>query len=289
LHALGLGWLPTSIQAKSLMVAHIPGIKGILYNILINLSWRAGITMLFIFVPIAAMFFGSQDSNQRTIVAFASLAVMAHLIFGSFGWYFRYEIYMLSTTLLALFYLYRDYLVPLIIKPIQKPKSLLFTTLVIVIFYPYGSPIFTSHIAASNIYQQQNQLSRFAREFVHEPVAVNDIGMVSYHNPNYVLDLWGLASKEALGFRLNEEGSDWANQLAEKHNVKIAMIYRKIFKDLPEGWIPVGEMHLNSKKISAAENIVNFYATDINYKSYGTKLLFDFKDSLPKGVKLIIY
>lgn len=289
LHALGLGWLPTSIQAKSLMVAHVPGIKGIFYNVLINLSWRAGITMLFLFVPLAAMFFGSKDSNQRTIAAFTSLAVLAHLIFGSFGWFFRYEIYMISTTLLALFYLYWDYLVPMIIKPTQKPKLLIFSTLVIVLFYPYASPIFTSHIAASNIYQQQNQLARFARGFVRGPVAVNDIGMVSYQNANYVLDLWGLASKEALDSRLNEEGSDWANQLIQKHNVKIAMIYSNIFKDLPQGWIPLGEMHINSKKISVAKSIVNFYATDINYESYGIGLLHDFKDSLPKGVSLIIY
>ena len=45
---------------------------------------------------------------------------------------------------------------------------------------------------------QQKQMAIIARDYLDEPVAVNDLGFVSYYAPRYVLDLGGLASYEAL-------------------------------------------------------------------------------------------
>jgi hypothetical protein len=41
-------------------------------------------------------------------------------------------------------------------------------------------------LAGRGVYEQQYQMHRFAVEFYKRPVAVNDLGWVSYRNPNYV-------------------------------------------------------------------------------------------------------
>ncbi|MDX1696293.1 MAG: hypothetical protein R3208_21185, partial [Ketobacteraceae bacterium] len=56
---------------------------------------------------------------------------------------------------------------------------------------PYVVNLVTVPIASNNIYQQQYQMHRFAVEYYNKPLAVNDLGYVSYNNDNYVLDLWG--------------------------------------------------------------------------------------------------
>ncbi len=58
-------------------------------------------------------------------------------------------------------------------------------------------PTLATPLAMNNLYERQYQMGRFARDHWRAPVAVNDPGWVSYRNPNYVLDLGGLASLEA--------------------------------------------------------------------------------------------
>ena len=50
-------------------------------------------------------------------------------------------------------------------------------------------------LAASNVYEQQLQMHRFIDGYYRAPVAVNDLGLASYHNPWPVLDLGGLGPK----------------------------------------------------------------------------------------------
>ncbi len=80
-------------------------------------------------------------------------------------------------------------------------------------------------------------MHRFAVSFYKKPIAVNDLGYVSYKNSNYVLDLYGLSSIDALDHRRNDPNSEWMNNLAKSKNVEFVMIYPEWFKDIPDNWI----------------------------------------------------
>ena len=114
-------------------------------------------------------------------------------------------------------------------------------------------------------------------------MAVVDLGRVAYQNDHYVLDLWGLASPEALSARRSANDPEWMNDLAQAHNVHLAMIYDFRFRTLPGSWQPVGR--LVTGKDGEARNEVAFYALDKDTAAQLIPLLDSFTGSLPPGVE----
>ncbi len=137
-------------------------------------------------------------------------------------------------------------------------------------------------------------MHRFAVEFYNKPVAVNDLGYVSYRNANYVLDLWGLASAGALQLR-SESGSanaggsvEWLSDITRERNVKLAMIYDSWFRKVPGGWRKLGVLSLGKTAITPAKSSVAFYATDCASFTDTWPLMKSFGGTLPEGVALEI-
>jgi hypothetical protein len=104
-------------------------------------------------------------------------------------------------------------------------------------------------------------MHRFATQFWHAPVAVNDIGLVSYDNPNYVLDLWGLGSEAARRVRGQEAGAAWMDRLTRQSDTELAMIYPEWFPTLPADWHLVGMLRLRHGYLVNGGRQVGFYAT----------------------------
>jgi len=77
-------------------------------------------------------------------------------------------------------------------------------------------------------------------EYWGRPIAANDIGLIGYRAPAYVLDLWGLASREARLARFSAQAG-WVTQLADKHDVDLAVVFPYWFNatDLA-GWSAAG-------------------------------------------------
>lgn len=138
--------------------------------------------------------------------------------------------------------------------------------------------------AAANIYQQQYQMHRFVTEYYQNPVAVNDIGYVSYHNDRYVLDLWGLSSYETL--RRYYKQPDWLATIAHDYDINLIMVYEKEF-DIPKNWIKLGELRLGVPLVSAADSRVSFYASHESAISEIYAALQRFVPTLPGNAKFI--
>jgi hypothetical protein len=145
-------------------------------------------------------------------------------------------------------------------------------------------------VAANNVYEQQFQMHRFIDEFYRGPVAVNDLGLVSYHNPNFVLDLGGLASEKARALRMENANADAYDELVESSGVHLVIIYDEFFKgQIPASWVKVASMDLSHERVSVAMKEVQFYATDVVTANKLRGELKLFRVSLPQGVKLTIY
>ena len=140
--------------------------------------------------------------------------------------------------------------------------------------------------AASNVYEQQYQMHRFITEVYRGPVAVNDLGWTSYRNPYYVLDLWGLGSETARRLhRAHPTDASWMQRLAERHGVKLVMIFREWFPYLPCSWTQLGELHLSGRNVSVPVDHVTFFAAPPGDPEAIRARIKRFMPTLPEGVR----
>lgn len=95
---------------------------------------------------------------------------------------------------------------------------------------------------AHSVYLQQYQMGRLVHDFVQEPVAANDVGLIGFRNPAYVLDLVGLSNNEVLHVR-RSDSLDWTAPLIRKHDSSLILIYTDWFPlhdTMP--WISLGKL-----------------------------------------------
>ena len=128
----------------------------------------------------------------------------------------------------------------------------------------------------------------FATKYFPYNVAVNDLGLVSYKNDNYVLDLWGLGSEQVRKLKQNNLFNKAAvNKLALEKNVAFAMVYDIWFENtIPNEWILAGQL-ITSKAVTPS-GIVSFYLIDTSKKQAFKNSLIQFQSTLPKGASLNI-
>jgi hypothetical protein len=243
LYSKGLGFLPSSVLAKTSHTSSSATIENLLLNI------RAYGFLLVPVVLVCINEFRHKRAYCCVLIAVSGL----HFLFGKYGWYGRYEVYFLVFILVISL----KYLLDNDAKkwPIVFVLPLVFNSLVV--------PSFTSARASSNVYHQQAQMAKITK-LLDDNVAVNDLGLVAYNSRHYVLDLWGLGSIEALTQRKSNTGNaQWIHDLMVKKQVSYAIIYDSWFPLKPDNWIKVAELVLLEKRITPASDIVSFYATSV--------------------------
>ena len=290
---LGLSPIPLSISAKSPFLISGRGFKTF-YDVLhTNLSSFKGMLLLLgsLCLVIAAVSTG-RKKPERALAGALAVAILLHLCAGQIGGYNRYEPYAVAVLLLSLLYFYKQKISAMLGKLGLCPAIALLFFATALLFFSYLKESALLPMASNNIYLQQYQMHRFAAEYYRKPVAVNDIGLVSYRNPNYVLDLWGLASKEAFAYRKKKvPAPEWIPKVAHDHNVQLVMIYDDWFFSktsegiyvIPAGWRKLGELKLERMKITPDRSEVSFYALTDSAAEEALPLLREFQKRCPKA------
>ncbi|MBA2380336.1 MAG: hypothetical protein H0V76_12250 [Blastocatellia bacterium] len=285
LQSLGLNPFPTSVMAKSGIVGSGGRLGSFAGNLLIALQSPRGILLCIAATMLLFVVLDPERRREQRLFAISIMAAIgAHLIAGQYGWYSRYEIYIWAAAIMSLLWLHQGRLWAFFARFGRIRAGLVAASAVSLICAPYIYATLSTPIAATNIYEQHYQMHRFATEFYSEPLAVNDLGYVSYRNHNYILDLGGLASAEALKFRLSASDDEWMDRLATERGIKFAMIYDEWFPAIPANWIKLGELNLSRTKITPAAASVSFYALDCNELPRLSESLERFTQSLPARV-----
>jgi hypothetical protein len=219
--------------------------------------------------------------TARAVALFAAIVLALHLLVGRFGWWQRYETYALILAAVA--------------APIAFPvrfhdfiagknwPALLVPLLIIAMAYQRNvSTTLESGPASRNVFLQQYQMHRFVADYLRMPVAVNDLGFVSYANPDYVLDLWGLGSEAAREARARRDGPAWMESLALQKGVVVAMVYASWFPDIPASWRRIGVLDIRDKLRSVSDSQVAFYLTDPAAETRVRAALVAWSSTLPK-------
>lgn len=286
LTALGLPLIPSSIIAKSFLAANTSRLGGILMALQHSFLSDRGVLLLL--MSTALVWLAVRPGSHPTRPAAIGLAAagLLHACFGAYGWYHRYECYIFGALLYGICILAADPSVRTTGRWTHANTAVL-ALFGLVISFPYVTDLFTIPLAANNIYQQQFQMHRFATGWWKKPVAVNDLGWVSYRNDAYVLDLWGLGSHEALRARMEGRDPSWMSAMAEQHGVGLAMVYETWVPARAVNWIKVGELHLSHARITPAAAVVTFFATSPAAVEDIERALLDFRQTLPPGVVLL--
>lgn len=238
LYLNGAGILPSSVLVKS---SHA-GLKEILANIEANLQMYGWLLVL---VCIYCVRRWKEDRCLGVTLLGVSLL---HFTFGKTGWFGRYEVY------------YVAFVTVFILKSVllARPKIWIAAALLPLLFSSLMMATLLTPRAASNIRNQHGVMASVARR-LGAGVAVNDLGMVALRSGVYVLDLWGLASKEALQKRRSGEDPEWMSELMKSRDVDFAMVYDE-WVSRPPDWVEVGELRLTEKRVTPASDTVSFYA-----------------------------
>ncbi|MEX5727273.1 hypothetical protein Ga0609869_000626 [Rhodovulum iodosum] len=291
LTALGIGPLPSSVMAKlsSMEFPGVSGMQAMVYRVLINLFGPMGVATVLIVLAVGlGLLFARPLTRKRTapIVLIAMVVAPAHLILGKMGWSYRYEHYMLVFLIGAAVYAFGYWA----LAGRDRMPALAPVMPAIVLALPLSTylPLVLAEGPASAraVYLQQRQLGRIAKEVIAAPVAVNDIGWVAYRNPDYVVDLWGLASSEALAARQAGMGPGWADGLPQRHGADLAMVYERwLGPGAGPDWVRLGELELTGPQGFVAAPVVIFYATRPEAAAGLRDKLAGFVPSLPEGAR----
>ncbi|WP_407157763.1 hypothetical protein [Bradyrhizobium sp. STM 3557] len=288
--ARGLPLLPSSVLLKSRIAEtayeHSSAFGALLQNLLAALDDTYGRTLALLFIAIAGSAWWLRSDRRALIVCGAvEAAIGGHLAFGQYNWFHRYEVYVTALAALTLLWIATE------VRPQLGARAWGMTKIALILLMalvaqPYLSAALITPFGARNIYEQQYQMGRFAREFCPHPVAVNDLGLVAYRNPNFVLDLWGLGSEQVRKAKLaGQYGPERMGELASAYDVGVAMIYDNWFpQGVPATWTKVAVLHTNL--VTAAGADVAFYRTPSADAAEVTRVLEAFAKALPPRDRL---
>jgi hypothetical protein len=206
--------------------------------------------LLLIVVGLLVIAWREAPGIRRTVAVAAAIACALHLLIGPFGWWYRYEVYIVIFGALVFLRLFLERV---------QPAFLLYLLGAIALSSIYLRALWETPSAAAGIYGQQYQMHRFVTDYYHGVVAVNDLGEVSFrHGDGYVLDLFGLASIEAARHLHNDPA--WSAAMVREHDAGLVMIYPTMF-GIPAAWDKIGELCLKQPVKGVAAPCVSFYST----------------------------
>ncbi len=290
--SLGLPPLPSSVMVKSSASAAAAdsNLSSLLNGLAANIAQAFTFRQAFYVAGMAAALLVSAvlPVTRRfwPIALTAVLAALAHIVAGRWGWFGRYEVYVVSFEIAALLIVFR----PVLTAPaILRLSPIFIAVLTAMIALPYVETLRRTPGAARWVHGQQYQMHRFATEFFPATPAVNDLGWVSYQNENYVLDLWGLGSEEARTHRANEGlQPGWVRDLAVEHNAAFAMVFdHALGAAMPSEWCRIAQM--DTKDIWDFPESVAFYLADMAREDEMRAALAAFEQSLPESTTIEIY
>jgi hypothetical protein len=301
----GFGIEPTSMMVKRV---HLEGPAGsgigwMLHMLGVNLNMFHEITFLFyaLLATLAVLLFRSKGKGASImLVSTALFGFLAHAANGGFGWFLRYEGYLIMFAFLCLTAVCSEaWQSRLINIPIvQQTKNLLWAAAA------FGAcslvprtleGLRVAPVLMMNVGWQQVQMGRFIAQFYSgQSVLLNDIGAASYLSDFHLTDLIGLGTPEIA--RVKVEGKMDAAFLQseiEKNHVGVGIVYPNI---LPKGSIaelvpgkqyqiiPVATWTLPQGSLLAPT--VMIFATSMPEAWQLKAKLKQFQPQLPPGVKV---
>jgi len=249
---------------------------------------------LLLLLPVTYLFFAvniRQITEYRYITAILLGAAFAHI---SFAFYFpfffpRYEAYLIGcSVVIILSFAIRNGPNMFVerIQGVEWAGLIVFAILALPLVFRSGYALRDIKRDCINIYDQQYQMAKFVHAYYDKaPIALNDIGAVSYYSNGNKLDLVGIASLDVVkSKKLGYWSPSFADSLARQQSIKLAIVYDSWFTpDLLRRWNKVATWQIQNNLI-CGDSVVSFYTIDPADILQLKQDLLSFQRELPAGV-----
>jgi hypothetical protein len=238
---------------------------------------------------------GQATTGGRRAAAWAAVFVGAELMHSAFvklEFFYRYEAYLMVLGVLSLALLWSsDEGVREGARSLKAHAggrfvlALLALPLAVRAMSAFGD----TPIATKNVFEQQYQMGLFFRDAYQEtPVALNDIGAVSWLSTAQIVDIYGLATQEVADLKRHGRwNADALDALAARRNVRAIAMYERVLATLiPRDWILVGEWRI-SGNVAVSEDTVGFYAPTPDDATRLGRALETYAGRLPAAVTYV--
>jgi hypothetical protein len=225
----------------------------------------------------------------RYIFLILTGATLLHLLLARIGNNIRYEAYLLGCITPIFGLLVDRYTLPLLLGK----RALLNGCILLVLLLLATSLATRSYIGFNameqgsiNIYEQQYQMGQFVKRYYpNTPVAMGDIGAISFYSTGRNLDLEGLGNLEVARSRKNHYWTpDFLYALSRQDSVHIAIVFDRSYSpQLLKRWNKIATWQIPNN-VACFSDIVSFYAVDSMERPLLEKNLRAFQSSLPQEV-----
>ncbi len=261
--------------------------------------------IVFIFVYSISIHYIAKEKMKKEILVMNIVLIVLgtiNFLFAGVGWFYRYDAYLIalgifiiSLSLIHLkeFKFFRNK--KLNKENIQGIVFILsaFILIIALVSVPLESRGFESlketPQSTNDRYFGHVYPAKFvAKYYNNSTIAVNDLGAVSFYSDAYILDIYGLGSKEPV-YYLMEKGKYNKSEVEywiKQKNAEIAILQPEwivIAKRIPDAWLMVGKWN-TPQNVAFGDTTVGFYLVNPSKKDYLIKNLRDFSPYIPDNV-----
>lgn len=274
---LGLDPLPSSVLAKT----HYPPGTSLAMDAAgrIHFAFTQHTFVLCLVVVLGDALVRRHWSALHTYVV---VILGAHAVLGDFGWFGRYELYALAACLLALARLVSQWRLPHVV-----PLRVALGAAAVAACWPLVSDTMLTPVAARDIWSQQAQTGRFVAAYWRAPVAVNDLGQVSWQGGEPVLDLWGLADQQTRVARLDGT-PHWVRTSVDRSGARLVVVYPGWFDhEISPAWRRVGTL-VGAPTVTSDSREVAFYVVGAADYGRACRDLTAFAATVPATTRVFV-
>jgi hypothetical protein len=270
-----------------------------LRNLFSTYALLSGISACFVTIALLVVCFLAQPSQKTQPIRDLLLALLGmfviHAQLAQFGWLFRYEAYLLATTVVLTFAAVELLLDPTAVVSMRfsgRPLKVAMVALLAAALSGRAQSMLRGIPRdAGAVYEQQYQTARFLATFYSlQAVGLNDIGAPDFFAEIRCVDLLGLASSDVAQLRRSGKFTrDTVARLAQQQGVRIAVLYPEYFANqIPYFWIPVSNMEVKNLpgKLQLGERRLTLYATNPHEARELARNIELFRAQLPPGVEV---
>ncbi|MEJ2757333.1 MAG: hypothetical protein P8046_02520, partial [Anaerolineales bacterium] len=267
-------FLPSSILIKgNLPTFTSAGIMGFALKVFYKVAGNPHISVL-ILLLIATFVLkrksGKHWDIKRYMLWITLVGALLHIVFADVGWFYRYEGYLIYLGLFTIGMVLSEFdnlADEAALHQLFFKKQVLPTILTLLILSPFlfrTSDAFKEYpIAVQNIYQQQYQMGLFIRQYYGgKTILANDVGAINYLGDAYVIDIFGLGSKEFADLWIrNQISSQGIIKYGNQVNPDLIVISESILNGInPKGWRKIESWKIPNNVV-CIDDVVTFFTT----------------------------
>jgi hypothetical protein len=301
----GSYFLPNSVLVKSEALQFTPStfLRSLNYILIEKFTFAgAGITLLatqrlLILLPLSMILFRRNlrsYPSYTVIIGMLTIAVFLQLALADTGKFYRYEAYLVLPSIIMF-----SLLIISFGKELWQQYNgwikIAGSFIILFIFFPILLRSMAGFTKAGramvNIYEQQYQMGMFLKNYYDDAsVAANDIGAISYFRNGNIVDLWGLGTLE---IAKSKKGNYWTpgflDSISRDKNASLAIIYDSwIGNSIPGTWQKIATWQIQNNVV-CGDDIVSFYAVDLQEAGELRANLEKFQNQLPATVEVVYY